>query len=213
MITVRVRDRMTPEMQNLLREVRSAAPMQAAGQRVVVLLREHFRKAEAERPNRRGWPRQHFWAQFARRVALVSASSEMAVVGVQDPQGALQHKITGGTIRAKRGRMLAIPLTATAYRLGAMARIPDAFPDAFVMRTRKGAWIVRSRWENRGGRRRGRQGKFVSGLKQERLEFLFRLLPSVTQRADPRALPEPEDFAREALAGITGWMRRRTAAR
>lgn len=209
MITVRIVDRLTPELQRLLGQVRSAGPMQAAGQRVVVLLREHFRRAEAERPNRRGWPRQHFWAQFARRVALVSAGSERAVVGIQDPQGALQHKITGGTIRPKRGRMLAIPLTGTAYRLGAMARLRDAFPGAFVIRTAKGVWLVRSNWESRGKRGRGA----ARGIQRERLEFLFRLVPRVTQAPDPRAMPEPRRMADEAVAGITGWLQRNTAIR
>lgn len=206
MITVRIEDRMAPELQRMLRQVRSSGPMQAAGQRVVVLLREHFRKAEAERPNRHGWPRQHFWGGFARRVALVSAGSERAVVGIQDPQGALQHKITGGTIRAKRGRMLAIPLSAIAYRLGAQARIRDAFPDAFVVRTSKGVWIVRSKFKSRGGRRRG-------ALEGERWEFLFRLVPRVTHAADPRAMPPDRRFSEEAVTGITNWIRRNTAAR
>lgn len=207
MITVAIRDYATPELMRMVGQVRTAGPLQAAGQRVAVALRRHFQEANATRPNRKGWPRQNFWAAFARRVALASASPTRAIVRIQDPQGALRHKLTGGTIRAKRGKMLAIPLTGEAYRRGAMARIPDAFPDAFLLRTQRGAYIVRGTYQTRGS------GRKRSGIKGQRLQFLYRLVPSVTQAADPQALPAPAVLGREAAEGLEGWIRRNTVAR
>ncbi len=203
MITVSIKDTATPALMRLLAQARSAGPMQAAGQRVAVLLRNHFRDANTSRANRKGWPRQNFWAGFARRVSLGPTSPGKAVIHIQDPQGALQHKISGGVVRAKRGRMLAIPLTGEAYKRGAQARIPDAFPDAFVVRTAKGAWIVQDKYSTRGnGRRR-------SGIKGQRLQFLFKLVPKVTHAADPKALPDAKTMAGEAVIGINNWFQRR----
>lgn len=204
MIRIKLRDGLSPALRRLVAQAQSPSLMQAAGQHVVVLLRQHFRHAEQTRPNRHGWPRQHFWAQFARRIALGPTTASRTVVQIQDPQGALQHKITGGTIRPKRGRALAIPLTGEAYRRGAKARIPDAFPDAFVLRTATGAWIVRARYQTRGtGRKR-------SGVKGQRLEFLFRLVPQVTHAPDPQALPTADQLRTAAVAGVRAWLARRT---
>lgn len=203
MITVSIKDTATPALMRLLAQAKSAGPMQAAGQRVAVLLRTHFRDANSQRPNRKGWPRQNFWAGFARRVSLGPTSPGRAVIHIQDPQGALRHKLSGGVVRPKRGKMLAIPLTGEAYKRGAQARIPDAFPDAFVIRTAKGAWIVRDKYATRGsGRRR-------NGIKGQRLQFLFRLVPKVRHAADPKALPDTKTMSREAVIGISNWFERR----
>jgi hypothetical protein len=205
MIQLRFRDRLPPDLNQMLSDLRSPEPMQAAGQGVVALLREHFREAERTRPNRRGWPRQHFWAQFARRVSLGPTTPARAIVQIQDPQGALRHKIDGGTITPKRGRALAIPLTAEAYKKGAQARIRDAFPEAFVMRTKKGAWIVRAKFQTRG------TGRRKKGIQGQRLEFLFKLVPRVTHSADPRALPDESAIAAAAIGAVEGWFARRLA--
>jgi len=177
-----IKDTATPALQSLSAQLRRPRPLlEAAAKAVVNRLKDHFKARQGE-GNRRGWPSHRFWygvkGSVANATGVASVTDTSATVTVADHR--FLHKLTGGTITPKRAKSLALPLHARAYALTGKGSIRGSGPpDLFVLKTVKGAWLVRNKEESRG------KGK-VARL---RLEFWFRLLKRVTQAADPRALP------------------------
>jgi len=154
--------------------------MQALGKRVEVELRRHFdRKNSAG--NKRGWVRSNFWSRVVKRgTSFTGATENEATVTVASRE--FVHKLRGGTIRAKSGHMLAIPLRSQAKAAGSPGEwsTPGDGQLTFI-RTKKGAYLFRNRgFRGRGGR----------GMKGQRLEAWYKLVASVRHLADPTALPE-----------------------
>src|SRR6185503_8329142 len=88
---------------------RSGRPLLAVlGKRLEVTLRQHFR-VRGQRPNKRGWPKQHFWDRRIRNAtALSSVTDRTATVTIADP--AFNAHYFGGTIVPKEAQNLAIPM-------------------------------------------------------------------------------------------------------
>ena len=199
MKVLEINDGATPRLQALLARLANPRPLhEAMGARMVNFLRTHFRSRQRE-GNRRGWPHRYFWygtKGVAQLTAMQKADETGAEIAIASP--AFAHKVKGGTIEPKRGRALAIPLSAEAYKKSDQGRIPDVFKDAFVIRTQKGAFIVRQLFERVTGK------KFA----RSRLQFLFKLVPRVTQAADPHALPPREAVLEMLRRTIDSWAKR-----
>jgi hypothetical protein len=183
--------------------------MQTVGKEVAVALQRHFKERDGE-GNRHGWPSRHFWKRVADKTSHQNATADGVTVTVASAP--FVHKLTGGRIVAKEAGALAIPLTAEAYAKQGQGTLRESFPGLFVLQTKKGAWLVRSSLENRGQSRatrvKGQRRERASGVQRERLEFLFRLVKSVDQPADPRALP-PEGTIPAAIdRAIAGYAQR-----
>ncbi len=172
---IRVEDLATPKLRALLDSV---APAQRRvllgrlGKELEVQLKAHFAQRDKE-PNKAGFPRSHFWNREVRqKTALRSFSADQATVGIASRP--FRQRLRGGTIRPGPGkRFLAIPMRAEAYGVNPSAR---TIPDIFVVRSKilGKAWLAREE----GGA----------------LRFYWRLVPSVHQEKDPRALPPIEDL-------------------
>lgn len=168
--------------------------MEAAGKEVVQALKAHFRERQGE-GNRKGWPSRRFWFGVKNSVANATAVDEVtdtsAIVAIASP--AFAHKIKGGTVRPKEAKAIAIPLRAEAYRMGGQGSIREHSKgrDLFLLKTRRGAWLVRQKSKSRG------RGK----IRTTTLEFWFKLVGAVTHKPDPRALPEAREIAAAALRG------------
>lgn len=163
--------------------------------RGVNALRAHFAARNAE-PNSMGWAKKNFWNREGRDntgAGELTDSSAMIVVA----SAAIAHKVNGCTITAKRGKFLAIPLTAEAYKAGSPREAN--MPGLFLMR-RKGnterAFLVLADPVTRGAKARRRAtGPHASGPRDSGIRPQYLLIRSVNQPADPRALPDPADFA------------------
>lgn len=163
-------DLATPKLRGILAQLAPAqrrSLLLRLGKELEVQLKAHFFRREQE-GNKRGWPRSHFWAREVRaKTALREVTADKAVVGIASAQ--FRFKLTGGTIRPGPGRRaLALPLRPEVY--GVLPRA-NTIPGLFVLRS-KGlgkAWLA------------AREGGA--------LRFYWRLLPSVHQAPDPRALP------------------------
>ena len=175
-----LRDEATPALQALSNQLAPARRRPFAmvlGRKAEGIYRSWFRRREATAGNKKGWPRQHFWARMAKRTALLDAqtTAERAVVTVADP--AIQMKIHGGTIVAKQAKFLAIPLRREAYGVRPSARtIPGIF---FLRSKRTGAFLVR------------KEGNA--------LRAYWRLVARVTMRPDPQALPPRSQVSADLL--------------
>lgn len=116
MIAVNITDTLTPHHRQVVGTLASTRPLMARlGKTLEVALKRHFERLQS-RPNKRGWPKKNFWTQVKRSTALNNIQEREAAVAISDPRFALH--LYGGTVRAKRARMLAVPITADAYAAG-----------------------------------------------------------------------------------------------
>jgi hypothetical protein len=191
-LTITAQDLATPKLAELMAGLRRPRGLHATmASRVAVRLRRHYAEKNQSSPNAKGFPRQNFWNRF--RNVTSRADDEGAVVTIPDPQGALRHKVSGGTITPKRGRALFIPLSPEAYKLSGQARMRDAFPDAFLFRGKKRLFLARP-----GSGKKGKGSLRILGM----------LVPKVTHRADPTALPPEADLRSEAITGANNYLTR-----
>jgi hypothetical protein len=161
---------------------RSTRRMQAIGKRVEVELRAHFDRKNAQ-GNAKGWYRSNFWNRVVERAtAFQSATGTEAVVSIASRE--FVHKVTGGVVRAKSGRMLAIPLRSQAKEAGSPKEWSTPGDGQLVfIKTRRGAFLFRNLGFRGGGRIKGQQ-----------LEVWYKLVASVRHLADPTALPPRADL-------------------
>lgn len=178
--TIRITDQATPALARLAQALGRPRPItEAAAQATVVELQKHFLARNRE-PNKRGWTKQNFWTKEGRnKTAIDDLQDTRAIVAVASP--AVAHKFTGGTIKPKRGKYLAQPLTDRAYQAGSPREggIDGLFPivsrGRIFLATREGPAI--------------------------RVQYMLRT--SVTHAADPRTLPDSATLgtAAEKAAG------------
>lgn len=164
-------DLATPRVKQILRALEPAqrkSLLTRLGKELEVQLKKHFAQRDQDSPNQQGFPRSHWWAREARaKTSFRAATADKAEVGVDSRQFA--SKLTTTTIRPGPGkRALALPMRGEVY--GVLARA-NTIPGLFPIRSKilGKAWLA----TREGGA----------------LRFYFRLVPSVTIPADPRALP------------------------
>jgi hypothetical protein len=140
-----------------------------------------------------------YWAQAAEAVSA-EADAESGRVIVRHP-GTAWHRY-GGTIHAKPGKAMAIPLRDEVYGVWPSEQFPNR-GDAFVWRRNGKAFLV------------ARQDKGVrSGART--LRILYILLKSVSKGADTTVLPSEAEQIEAASAAVRQIirlaLRRRAAA-
>lgn len=157
---------------------RPRAVLMAAGRAGRNELVKHFRQKNRDNPNKLGGKRQNFWNAVASstQTPIPNEGNNSVTVSITDPRFA--QKLFGGTIRAKRVRNLAIPLTPEAY---------GRSPRTFEAETGLKLIFIRTRGGGILGTRRSEYSQFLQ------VEYLLK--PSVTQQADPTALPDHQRLA------------------
>lgn len=173
MIAIQIDDHDLPsKLATLSSKVRHPANiMRGVGREAANVLKRHFRQKDRRNPNRLSPRREHFWLQVMRSVQapVLNASGNQVTVSITHP--AIAHKVTGGTIRAKRVRNLTIPVDPEAY-----GRAPRVFEQEtgleliFIKQRDKALLATRA------------EGS-------DNLQVRYLLTPSVTQAPDPTALP------------------------
>jgi hypothetical protein len=113
--------------------------LMAGGNEVSEYLKKFYREKDAKEPNRLAPGRRtHFWnRRIGGNVQKPQPDGAGKVVVAIDKAGILEHKIKGGTIKAKRKEYLTIPLVPEAY-----ARSARRFPDLFVIKSKKGNLLL-----------------------------------------------------------------------
>lgn len=170
-------DLATPKLRAILGQLsptQRRALLGRLGKELERQLKAHFTKRDRE-GNDKGWPRQHFWAREVRaKTALRDYDANKASVGIDSP--ALRFKINGGTIKPGPGRRyLALPMREEAY--GVLPR-SGTIPGLVFVREKSGKAYL--------GTPDPSDRRFM--------RFYWRLVPSVHQDADPRALPPVADL-------------------
>lgn len=153
--------------------------------------------AEAAGKLVRGWflsrntrsQRSNYWSQAAEATFQESDATSARLV-IRHP-GVRWHRY-GGTIRAKPGKSMSIPLRDAVKGVWPSEKWPDR-KDAFV-------------W-----RRRGKA--FLAAREGNALRIFYLLVKSVTKAADPSVLPSDAAIAAAASEAIRQLLRRALAGR
>lgn len=180
-IQIRIDDQLSPQLREVYGKLQNRAPMmQKLGGILAKGIRKHFRQRNSQ-PNANGWPKRNFWNKEGREnTALTHYDQTSATVTIASP--AIVHKLKGGTVRPKRGRALAIPACAEAYR----AIQPSAMNKdmlEFVPIPKSGGLIGLLAERQHDTRRRRRGGK-----------VWFWLVAQATHRPDPNTLPPDREM-------------------
>lgn len=166
-------------LREVQRQVKDTQPlMQALAKEMDVAFREHFRRRDGE-GNKMGWPSRHFWTREVMRFQTFEATDRRASLSIASP--AFLHKITGGTILPKKKKSLAIPQHPMAYALGGPKASGLNLSYAPVNRGKLLGYLLLN------GQRKYK-GKTI------RAKIMYALVRSVTQAADPQALPNQADL-------------------
>lgn len=141
-------------------------------------LRSHFQEKDKV-PNKLGGRREHFWLKVkqATNNPHLNTPGNVATIGINHP--AFAQKVHGGRIRAKRGRLLTIPVDSEAYGRYVATFEKETGLKLIFIRQRDKALLAT----------RAANSKF--------LQVRYILTPYVDQDPDPTALPPWPAFAVE----------------
>ncbi len=187
------RDTLSPDLQRKLKAVEnhSRRVVEAGAKAIQIGIKNHLRKLQA-RGNEKGWPSQGFFAggrnSVEKSVGIAKLNDKEAIVTIADVRFA--HRINGGTVPAKRGRLLAIPLRAEAYALAGKGTIRESASFLKLVVFPKGVYLI----QNTGG------GK---GAKDVAIKPWFKLVPRVTHRPHPNEAPDKNQLDSDAKAAMT----------
>lgn len=163
------------------------------------------------------WPRLGKGAEVADKATLEkfgetkwkrgAQGETVATVSVEGAWGAiLRHKITGGTIRAENAENMAIPANPQARKNGASRNF--ASPKLRVVRFGKGGPLALVK-DDRKPKGPGKKTRGKAGAAKKKPEVWYWLKESVTQKADPAALPPTGPLGAAVAAAVTKWLKKR----
>lgn len=151
-------------------------------------LKSHFRQRNQE-PNKEGWSKSGFWAQIRDSVQQLDEGNG-AVVQINDPRFNL--KFFGGTVTAKRGKSLAIPLHEEYKGVLPSTFSRDKF---FFLPTESGENV----------------GILAEALGDNRIRAAYLLRKSTTHQPDPDALPPMAELQQIAVDAMRSFIARELA--
>jgi len=160
----------------------------------------HFKKLNAQRPNKLGGARTNY---FAKAAANTSYTFQPGRFTISVNQVGINQRIHGGEIVAKKAKYLTIPAAAEAY--GHRAREFNDLKVGFA-RNQYGAMQLalvkasRSTFRLGRGRRDGSRGA-VKQTGSIGGDPMYWLTPRVFQRADPTVAPSPQEIFAGAQEG------------
>jgi hypothetical protein len=204
-LNVNITGDVTAETRAMLASVRSADCVRAAARGVQAETKDFYAGLEQTRPNKQGWPRQHFWAAVRRSVnqPVVNSPTE-ATVSIADPN--ILQRIRGGYIRPLGHKYLTLPATAEAY--GKRAR--EFHNLRFGFAENKFGNLAPALVENSAqrvafGRRRKDNTRKVTPGEEVGGKAFFWLVKQVYQQADPTAMPTQAQLQVAAVKGANEW--------
>lgn len=165
MLTIKLeKNEVTPHLRSLLAQAATNGPLaNVLGRAGANVLKNYFRERN-KTGNKLGGRRTNFWSAVAMSVQSPRSVGGNIVISITHP--AIAQKVYGGTITAKKAKNLAIPIDARAH-----GKSPRVFSHLEFLMTKSGTRLL--------------------GLKEGNgIIWLYVLKPSVSQKADPHALPK-----------------------
>lgn len=198
-------DTATPALRELMASLTPARFAGRVGPKVQVLTQDHLANLGG---NAKGYPSTRFYEKFARNVRWIPTETGVCVAIlpaiVNGRQVGLGLRVFGGTITAQTVSMLAIPISPISY-----GHVPSDFPNLFLLKTVKGAFLCQ-----RGEELSAKTGRMVgtrnagghAGYRiKANLIFLFKLQASVTQAGNRDVLPSDDEYLQTAVKYAYGY--------
>lgn len=176
-----------------------AALAAVVGREGVNRVKAHFRAKHRREPNRLNpGRRQNFWLGVAQSVSapVISAGGTTVTISISDPRFA--QKVFGGTITAKRAGSLTIPVSPDAYGRTTKTFEAETGLKLFLLRVGR-----------KGGSKFGNAVLATARGGGIQVEYVLRR--SVTQAADPTALPDRAEFQAALIQRAEQWAARNAA--
>jgi hypothetical protein len=200
-----IRDGASPTLALLIRDVRNASlAAKAAARGVANKLRDHFAELEATRPNKMGFPRQHFWARIRKAVGNPVLEGDVATVTVADV--AFRQTLEGGTIRPGPDKEF-LTIAASPESYGKRAREFSGLQFAYAEDPNNPGTVRPALIAQRAvstliqfGKRKAKAVASTLGLLP-----LYWLVREVTQAPTPGAVPTDAELQQAAAGGANEW--------
>jgi hypothetical protein len=169
-------DTVTPTLKAMIAQLSPQRFSAAVGPACMKLMQQNYRR---QAPTKSGGKSTGFWADAARSTTWIP---DGAGVILTTTKIGVRQQYYGGTIYPVNRKFLTVPIDPDAH-----GKTAADFPDAFLIITRKGAFICEH------------VNQFTPTGKQKKnagpvLKFLFKLVASVDQAANPGVLPTDEEF-------------------
>ena len=181
-----LRDDVTPALQAKLAQLQPRALAAEVGEALTITTQNHLR---ANGTNKRGWRSTGFWASAAKSTSW-AATDDGVVISI-NKQG-VRQRVFGGrisapgkTANATGAQWLTIPITPEAY-----GKTSKDFAPTFIVKTPKGAYVCTT--SGGGGKfylQKNKDGSTSRTKGATAIKFLFKLVKSVNQKADPSVIP------------------------
>ena len=192
MATFNAIDTARPQLRALTSRIANPMPgLMIAGRAVSNLCRAHYRQKDATEPNKLGGDRTHYWLEVARSVNNPQPSGA-AQVTVSITHPTINQKIKGGTITAKRAKMLTIPVDPRAHGRRASVLERALGIKLFVIAKLGRVFLA---------------GRVKEG-RNSPLRVFYILKKSVNQKPDPTALPPSDKIQQTAMDAFGAWVTR-----
>jgi hypothetical protein len=181
-------------VQRMVLEMQPERLLPVAGRAGVNCVRGHLLALNRNRPNRLGGPRTEYWRRAANATNYRPAGDGV-ILSIN--QIGMRLHADGGTVRPTKAKFLTIPVNPKAH--GKRAREMDlelvygagGVPIALATKPTLSRSVTTTRTGRTVRRNTGRRG-----------EIMFRLVRSVTLRADPTVLPTEDDLGGAVIAAL-----------
>jgi len=195
-IKVTIKDQATPAILELMRKLEPRELAVRIGPELTRTVQTHLL---ANGTNKHGWPSTHFWADAARATSW-DQHPDGTVISIN--KIGVRQRVFGGTIRPVNAKALTIPISPVSY-----GHLASEFPGLFLIRTAKGAYLVQrgeeiSEKTGRINKPKGKQGGNKERRIKANLNFMFKLVQSVTQEPNPNAIPSNAELSAAAITVI-----------
>lgn len=184
--------------------------MAAAGGTIRRVLQDHFRAKNAK-GNKQGWPSRGTWKRIANATQLTSVTANEAVVTVASPEFGM--KLNGGTVTPKRGRALAIPANAEAYKAGSPRASGLDLVAVILGNTARGkvmGALVRPAQQEVSFRKTKKGGLKAHAGTLTPETVMYWLVPSAQIPRDPDALPPQQKLQSALDEAVRQWFATQT---
>lgn len=153
--------------------------------------------------NKKGYPSTNFWADSARGTSWFTNAANGVIIIAINKIG-VRQRFHGGTIKPVKASALAIPISPVSY-----GHVPRDFAGLFLLKTKKGAYLVQrdalpagKESKTAAKKRRSALGGNAKRRLSGELNFLFKLMGSVTQRPNPDCIPSSDALMEIAMQRI-----------
>ena len=204
-ITVTINDKASSAIAELTKKVTSKQLNSAAGSAAQRTVQRHLGQLDAERANKLGGKRTHFFASAARGTTY-KADKDGVVVSIQKLGIRLQYE--GGTVKPVNSKYLTIPARAEAH-----GKRAGEFDNLELLWGRNGPYALAERASQSVNFKAKGDSESLSTTKGRKKGggVFFWLCKSATLQPDPDIIPSEQSLSQAVKFGVYDYLNRKGA--